>query len=70
MAAVKQENEGSKTVNRIITMDFRTVNFGLLKDLFRGIPWARALEEKGIEERWLIFKHQFLHTQDLYILMS
>lgn len=49
---------------------FQEVNFGLLKDLLRGIPRVRTVGEKGFEESWWIFKHQFLQTQDLCIPMS
>lgn len=63
-------HEGNKAVSRTTTLNFRRANFGLLKDLLGGIPRVKALEEKGVEESWLIFKHQFLQTQDLYIPMS
>ena len=45
-------------------MDFRRHNFGLFKKLLGGIPWARALEGRGVQEFWSLFKHQFLHAQD------
>ncbi|KAJ7412510.1 rna-directed dna polymerase from mobile element jockey-like [Willisornis vidua] len=33
-------------------MDFQRANFGLFKDLLRGIPWDMALDEKGVQESW------------------
>ena len=51
-------------------MDFRRDNFGLFKELLGGIPWARALEGRGVQRSWLIFKHHFLHAQDLCIPIS
>jgi len=55
---------GNKAINRITTLDFRRSNFGLFKDRFGGIPLVRALEGRGVQETWLLFKHHFLHAQD------
>ncbi|GAB0206764.1 mitochondrial enolase superfamily member 1 [Grus japonensis] len=54
----------SRAVSRITTLDFRRANFGLFKDLLGRIPWVKALEGKGAQESWLIFKHHFLQAQD------
>jgi len=43
---------------------FRRANFGLFKDLPGRIPRVRALEGRGVQESWLLFKHHFLHAQD------
>ncbi|KFQ86757.1 hypothetical protein N337_09865, partial [Phoenicopterus ruber ruber] len=53
----------------IATIDFRRANFGLFKGLLGGIPWVRALEGRGVQESWSIFKHHFLQTQDQCIPM-
>ncbi|KAJ7415166.1 hypothetical protein BTVI_38982 [Pitangus sulphuratus] len=37
--------------------------------MLRGISWDRALEEKGVQESWSVFKHHFLQAQDQYIPM-
>jgi len=55
---------GSRAISRIKTLDFRRANFGLFKDLLGGIPWIRALESRGIQKSWLLFKHHYLHAQD------
>jgi len=55
---------GSRAISRIKTLDFRRANFGLFKDLLEGIPWARALEGRAVQESWLLFKHHFLHAQE------
>jgi len=34
----------SRAIRRITTLDFRTANFGLFKDLLGGIPWVKALD--------------------------
>ncbi|GAB0207732.1 hypothetical protein GRJ2_003238900 [Grus japonensis] len=54
----------SRAVSRITTPDFRRANFGLFKDLLGRIPWVRALEGKGVQESWSVFKHHFLRAQD------
>jgi len=55
--------EGSRAISRIKTLDLRRANFGLFKELLGGIPWARALEGRGLQESWLLFKRHFLHAQ-------
>ncbi|XP_068809550.1 uncharacterized protein [Struthio camelus] len=55
---------GSRAISRIATLDFRSANFGLFRDLHRGISWGRALEGRGVQESWLIFKHHLLQAQD------
>ncbi|PKU30268.1 glycerol kinase [Limosa lapponica baueri] len=54
----------SRAKSRITTLDFRSADFGLFKDLLGGIPWAKALEGREVQESWLIFKHHFLQAQD------
>jgi len=34
----------------------RRADFALFKELLGGIPWARALEGRGIQECWSLFK--------------
>jgi len=55
---------GSRAISRIKTLDFRRANFGLFKELLRGIPWARALEGRAVQECWSVFKCHFLHAQE------
>ena len=50
----------SRAITRITTLDFRRANFGLFKDLLGRIPRISALEGRGTQESWLIFKHRFL----------
>jgi len=56
-------HRGSRAISRITTLDFRRANFGLCKDLPGGITWVRALEGRGAQESWLLFKYHFLHAQ-------
>jgi len=40
---------GSRAISRIKTLDLRRAKFGLFKELLAGIPWARALEGRGVQ---------------------
>jgi len=61
---------GSSAISKIKTLHFRRANFALFKELLGGIPWVRALEVRGFQESWLLFKHHFLHAQDRCIPLS
>jgi len=61
---------GSRVISRIKTLDFRRANFGLFKELLGGIPWVRALEGRGVQESWSLFKRHFLHAQQRCIPLS
>jgi len=41
---------GSRVISRITTLDFRRANFDLFKELLGEIPWARALEGRGVQD--------------------
>jgi len=43
---------GSRAISRIKTLDLRRANFGLFRDLLGGIPWAKALVGRGVQECW------------------
>jgi len=51
-------------------LDFKRANFALFKELLGGIPWVRALEGRGFQECWSLFRHHFLHAQDRCIPLS
>ncbi|KFV01109.1 hypothetical protein N340_07767, partial [Tauraco erythrolophus] len=46
------------------TLDFRRADFGLLRDLLGGVQWDKALEGRGAQESWLIFKDHLLQAQE------
>lgn len=48
------------------TVDFRRVNFDLLKNLLGGLefPWAGVLEGKGAQVNWSTLKHHFFQAQN------
>jgi len=55
---------GSRAISRTKTLDFRRAKFNLFKELLGGIKWDRALEGRGVQECWSLFKHHFLHAQE------
>ena len=57
-------SRGSRVTSRLKTLDLRRANVGLFKELLGGILWARALEGRGVQECWSLFKHHFLHAQE------
>lgn len=63
-------NGGSRAISKIANLNFRRINFGLFQDLLGKMPWARALERRGVQESWSVFKHHFLQAQYQCIPMS
>jgi len=57
-------------ISRIKTLDLGRANFGLFKELLGGITWARALEGRGVQGCWFLFKRHFLHAQERCIPLS
>jgi len=49
--------------NKLITLDCRRADFGLFKDLLGSMPWDKALEGRGAQESWLVFKDHLLQAQ-------
>ena len=50
--------------SKVTTLDFRRADFGLFRDLLSGVPWDKALEGRGAQESWLIFKYHLLQAQE------
>ncbi|PKU36867.1 glycerol kinase [Limosa lapponica baueri] len=46
--------------SKLTTLDFRRADFGLLRDLLGRVLWDKALEERGSQGSWLIFKDHLL----------
>ncbi|KFQ76045.1 hypothetical protein N337_12204, partial [Phoenicopterus ruber ruber] len=46
------------------SLDFRRADFGLFRDLLGRVPWDKALEGRGAQESWLIFKDHLLQAQE------
>ncbi|KFV05198.1 hypothetical protein N340_02153, partial [Tauraco erythrolophus] len=46
------------------TLDFMRAAFGLFRDLLGRVRWDKALEGRGAQERWIIFKDHLLQAQE------
>lgn len=44
------------------TLDFRRPDFNFFRDMLGRIPWGMAMESRGIQESWLIFKDYLLQA--------
>ncbi|GAB0206404.1 hypothetical protein GRJ2_003106000 [Grus japonensis] len=49
--------------SKLTTLDFSRADFGLLRDLLGRIPWDKALEGRGAQDSWLVFKGHLLQAQ-------
>ncbi|PKU33078.1 glycerol kinase [Limosa lapponica baueri] len=50
--------------SKLTTLNFRRADFGLFRDLLGRVPWDKALEGRGAQESWLIFKDHLLKAQE------
>jgi len=50
--------------SKLATLDFRRADFGLFRDLLGRIQWDKALEGRGTQESWSIFKDHLLQAQE------
>ncbi|GAB0180267.1 mitochondrial enolase superfamily member 1 [Grus japonensis] len=53
-----------RALSKLTTLDFRRADFGLFRDLLARIPWDKALEGRGAQDSWLIFKAHLLQAQE------
>ncbi|GAB0203869.1 mitochondrial enolase superfamily member 1 [Grus japonensis] len=53
-----------RVCSKLTALDFRRADFGLFRDLLGRIPWDKALEGRGAQDSWLIFKHHLLQAQE------
>ncbi|GAB0209472.1 hypothetical protein GRJ2_003414300 [Grus japonensis] len=56
-----------KVHSKLTTLDFRRADFGLFRDLLGRMPWDKALEGRGAQDSWLIFKDHLLQAQEQFI---
>ncbi|GAB0205231.1 hypothetical protein GRJ2_002988700 [Grus japonensis] len=50
--------------SKLTTLDFRRADFGLFRDLLGKIPWDKALEGRGAQDSWLVFRDHLLQAQE------
>ncbi|GAB0208316.1 mitochondrial enolase superfamily member 1 [Grus japonensis] len=64
MAEFKILRTARRVHRKLTTLDFRRAGFGLFRDLLGRIPWDKALEGRGAQDSWLIFKGHLLQAQE------
>ncbi|PKU41091.1 glycerol kinase [Limosa lapponica baueri] len=57
-----------RTHSKLTTLNFRRAVFGFFRDLLGGVSWDKALEGRGAQESWVIFKDYLLQSQARCIL--
>ncbi|GAB0189075.1 hypothetical protein GRJ2_001372800 [Grus japonensis] len=50
--------------SKLTTLDLRRADFGLFRDFLGRVPWDKALEGRGAQESWLVFKDHLLQAQE------
>ncbi|KFW68190.1 hypothetical protein AS28_13777, partial [Pygoscelis adeliae] len=50
--------------SKLTTLDFRRADFGLFRNLLGRVPWHKALEGRGAQESWVMFKDHLLQAQE------
>ncbi|GAB0177964.1 hypothetical protein GRJ2_000261700 [Grus japonensis] len=53
-----------RACSKLATLDFSRADFGPFRDLLGRIPWDKALEGRGAQDSWLIFKGHLLQAQE------
>ncbi|GAB0206109.1 hypothetical protein GRJ2_003076500 [Grus japonensis] len=53
-----------RALSKLTTLDFSRADFGLFRDLLGRIPWDKALEGRGAQDSWLVFKGHLLQAQE------
>ncbi|GAB0203837.1 hypothetical protein GRJ2_002849300 [Grus japonensis] len=51
-----------RACSKLTALDFRRADFGLFRDLLGRTPWDKALEGRGAQDSWLIFKGDLLQA--------
>ena len=52
-----------RVCSKFATLDFRRADFELLRELLGRVTWKKALEGRGAQESWLVFKDHLLQAQ-------
>ncbi|GAB0205636.1 hypothetical protein GRJ2_003029200 [Grus japonensis] len=52
-----------RALSKLTALDFSRADFGLFRDVLGRIPWDKALEGRGAQDSWLIFKGHLLQAQ-------
>ncbi|GAB0187153.1 hypothetical protein GRJ2_001180600 [Grus japonensis] len=50
--------------SKLTTLDFRRTDFGLFRDLLGRVPWDKALDGRGAQDSWFVFRDHLLQAQE------
>ncbi|GAB0199210.1 hypothetical protein GRJ2_002386400 [Grus japonensis] len=50
--------------SKLTTLGFRRADFGLFRDLLGRVPWDKALEGRGAQDSWLVFKDYLFQAEE------
>ena len=64
MVAFKILKAVRRVHSKLTTLDFRRADTGLFRHLLGRVPWEKALEGRGAQESYLIFKLRNHVSQD------
>ncbi|GAB0205919.1 hypothetical protein GRJ2_003057500 [Grus japonensis] len=64
MVEFKILRTGRRVHSKLTVLDVRTADFGLFRDLLGGIPWGKALQGRGAQDSWLVFRDHLLQAQE------
>uniref|UniRef100_A0A8B9ISU6 Endonuclease/exonuclease/phosphatase domain-containing protein n=1 Tax=Amazona collaria TaxID=241587 RepID=A0A8B9ISU6_9PSIT len=53
-----------RACSKLTALDFKRADFGLFRNLLSKVPWDTALEGRGAQDCWLIFKDDLLQAQE------
>lgn len=56
--------------SKTATLDFQKADFELFRRLVEGVPWDSALESKGVQDGWALFKKEVLKAQEQAVPLS
>ncbi|GAB0183298.1 hypothetical protein GRJ2_000795100 [Grus japonensis] len=50
--------------SKLTALDIRRADLGLFRDLLGRVPWDKALEGRGAQDSWVVFKDHLLQAQE------
>ncbi|XP_062497870.1 uncharacterized protein LOC134175668 [Pezoporus occidentalis] len=53
-----------RACSKLTALDFKRADFGLFRNLLSKVPWDIALEGRGAQDCWLIFKDHLQQAQE------
>jgi len=63
MVEFKILRASKRVCSKFATLDFRRADLELFRELLGKVTWEKALEGRGAQESWLVFKDHLLQAQ-------